>query len=88
MQTVNKVEYYSLYEYLGKAAGKELGREVNAASRRSKQPIVKQYVEQGGYKGEVFCYTKRFLDDYFYVIENWKHSYNKYPEPEDDDLPF
>ena len=87
MQTKNKIEYYSLYEYLGKAAGPELGKEVNAASKRTNQPIVKQYVEQGGYKGEVFCYTKDFLDEYFYAIENWE-PYNKYPEPEDDDLPF
>lgn len=87
MQTVNKIEYYSLYEYLGKAAGKELGREVNAASSRTKQPFVKQYVEQGGYKGEVFCYTRKFLDEYFYALEN-NEPFNKYPEPEDDDLPF
>mgnify|MGYP003976260525 FL=1 len=68
MQIKNKIEYYSLYEYLGKAAGPELGKEVNAASKRTNQPIVKQYVEQGGYKGEVFCYTKDFLDEYFYAI--------------------
>ena len=87
MQIKNEVEYHSLYEYLGYAAGKELGGEVYAASKKTKQPIVQQYVEQGGYKGNVFCYTKNFLDEYFYAIEN-KEPFNKYPEPEEDDLPF
>jgi len=87
MQIKNEVEYHSLYEYLGYAAGKELGGKVYAASKKTKQPIVQQYVEQGGYKGNVFCYTKNFLDEYFYAIEN-KEPFNKYPEPEEEDLPF
>tara|TARA_Y100000296_G_scaffold28227_1_gene32924 strand:- start:107 stop:376 length:270 start_codon:yes stop_codon:yes gene_type:complete len=89
MQTKNGTEYYSLYEYLGYAAGKELGGEVYDASIKTKQPIVKQYVAQGNYKGNVHCYTKGFLDEYFYTIEN-KEPFNKYPEPEpeEEDLPF
>jgi len=87
MKIENEVEYHSLYEYLGYAAGKELGGKVYAASKKTKQPIVQQYVEQGGYKGNVFCYTKDFLDEYFYAIEN-KKPFNKYPEPEEEDLPF
>ena len=85
MQEKNKIEYYSLYEYLGYAAGPKLGKEVNTTSKRTKQPIVKQYIEQGDYKGNVFCYTKEFLDEYFHV----KQQINKYPEPEtEEDLPF
>ena len=36
MQIRNKVEYYSLYEYLGKAAGPVLGDEVNKAAMKHK----------------------------------------------------
>jgi len=87
MKIENEVEYHSLYEYLGYPAGPRLGDEVNKAAIKSKQEYVTQYIEQGGYKGNVFCYTKDFLDEYFYAIEN-KKPFNKYPEPEEEDLPF
>lgn len=89
MQTVNKIEYYSLYEYLGYAAGPKLGKEVNNASIRTKQKCVTQHVEQGGYKGEVYCYTTKFLDEYFYAVENnMQLSLPLKEEDEYDDLPF
>lgn len=87
MQIKNGIEYHSLYEYLGYAAGPDLGDKVNKAAIKSKQKYVTQHIEQGGYKGEVFCYTPKFLDEYFYEVEN-KETYNKYPEPEEEDLPF
>ena len=70
MQIIDKVEYYSLYEYLGKAAGKDLGCEVVKSSIKHKQKYVKQEVSNPVFKGKVFCYTKKFLDDYFYAKEN------------------
>tara|TARA_R110000744_G_scaffold219262_1_gene338012 strand:+ start:120 stop:383 length:264 start_codon:yes stop_codon:yes gene_type:complete len=70
MQIRNKVEYYSLYEYLGKAAGPILGDEVNEAAIKHRQKFVQQQVSNPSYNGEVFCYTKKFLDDYFYAKEN------------------
>jgi hypothetical protein len=85
MQEKNKIKYYSLYEYLGRAAGPELGKEVNAASKRTKQPIVTQHVEHGGYKGKVFCYTTKFLDEYFHAVDS-KGQFSL--KLEDDDLPF
>ena len=89
MQIKNGTEYHSLYEYLGYAAGKELGGKVRKAARKAKQPTVTQHVEQGGYEGEVLCYTTEFLDEYFHAVEN-KESYTKYPDynPEEEDLPF
>tara|TARA_R110000803_G_scaffold3821_1_gene13061 strand:- start:130 stop:393 length:264 start_codon:yes stop_codon:yes gene_type:complete len=70
MQIRNKVEYHSLYEYLGKAAGPILGDEVNEAAIKHRQKFVQQQVSNPSYNGEVFCYTKKFLDDYFYAKEN------------------
>jgi len=87
MQIRNKVEYYSLYEYLGKRAGTKLGDEVNKIAMKHNQKYVTQPVEQGGYSGEVFCYTKKFLDDYFYAKEN-NEEFVLPQDTYDGDLPF
>jgi hypothetical protein len=65
MITVNKVTYYSLYEYLGNPAGGELGKKVYEKSKLKKQDVATQIVENSKYKGKILCYTKEFLDDYF-----------------------
>ena len=58
---------------------------INKASLKAKTKYVTQYVEQGGYKGEVHCYTEKFLDEYF---DNQMEK-NFSPEPDElDDLPF
>ena len=80
MQEINGKEYYSLYEYLGHAAGPTLGDEVNKVAVKQKQRFVQQYVSNPVYQGEVFCYTKEFLDEYF----NYKQNQNDGFE----DLPF
>ena len=55
----------SLYDYLGRAAGPELGQQVTQAAARKKVKFQTRYVEQGGYKGDVMLYPKSFLDEYF-----------------------
>jgi len=55
----------SLYDYLGRAAGPELGQQVASAATRKKIKFGTRYVEQGGYKGDVMLYPKSFLDEYF-----------------------
>jgi len=55
----------SLYDYLGRAAGPELGQQVASAAARKKIKFSTRYVEQGGYKGDVMLYPKSFLDEYF-----------------------
>tara|TARA_R110002020_G_scaffold136857_2_gene305484 strand:- start:197 stop:409 length:213 start_codon:yes stop_codon:yes gene_type:complete len=65
MQVKDNVEYYSLYEYLGRAAGSDLGAKVNEVATQTKHPFVTQQVSNHVYEGEVFCYTKEFLDEYF-----------------------
>lgn len=87
MQIRDEIEYYSLYEYLGKAAGPTLGGEINKAAMKYKQKYVTQHVEHGGYNGEVFCYTKKFLDDYFYAKEN-NEEFVLPQDTYDGDLPF
>jgi len=59
----------SLYDYLGKAAGEELGNKVNTYAILRKQPFSQRYIENPLYKGPVFLYTKEFLDEYFKVQE-------------------
>ena len=87
MQTVDGIEYHSLYEYLGKAAGPILGDEVNEAAIKHRQKFVQQQVSNPAYNGEVFCYTKKFLDDYFYAKEN-NEEFVLPQDTYDGDLPF
>jgi hypothetical protein len=65
MRVKDKIEYYSLYEYLGYAAGGDLGTQVNEAATKTKQPIITQEISNRVYSGRVFCYTKKFLNEYF-----------------------
>ncbi len=65
MQIKNGIEYHSLYEYLGYAAGPNLGNRVNKAAIKINQEYITQEVDNPMFKGEVFCYTKEFLNEYF-----------------------
>ena len=55
----------SLYEYLGYAAGSELGKEVAATAVALKETIQEQYVSNPRYTGNVKLYRREFLDEYF-----------------------
>ena len=70
MKKIDGKIYYSLYEYLGHAAGSALGDAVNKVAIKQKQKIVQQEVENKVYTGKVFCYTKEFLDEYFKYKKN------------------
>lgn len=65
MKVKDEIEYYSLYEYLGHAGGSTLGDEVNTEAQKRKQPFIQQYVSNSVFNGNVFCYTKKFLNKYF-----------------------
>lgn len=56
---------YSLYDYLGRAAGIKLGREVNEIAKRRNIPISTRQVSNPKYEGKVLLYPKWFLDEYF-----------------------
>ena len=65
----------SLYDYLGRAAGRKLGGEVNEAAKRRVVPYHTRQVSNPKYEGEVLLYPKWFLDEYF-------------GKGDDDSLPF
>ena len=58
-------EMLSLYDYLGKAAGKELGAAVNNFAKINKIPVAIKEVSNPKYKGKIMMYPKSFLDVYF-----------------------
>jgi hypothetical protein len=57
----------SLYDYLGKAAGMELGGKVHqyALIRRVKSGF--RFVVTPSYRGSIALYPKEFLDEFFAV---------------------
>jgi len=80
------MEYLSLYDYLGKPAGKELGGQVAQAAYKGGIKPQNREIDNPKYTGIVHLYPKDFLDFYF-----------REPEVEltlgdrqdyDDDLPF
>jgi ABC-type proline/glycine betaine transport system substrate-binding protein len=61
----NQVEMLSLYDYLGRAAGKKLGEQVAAYAKLRKARFGTKSVSNPAYQGYVMVYTKRFLDECF-----------------------
>ena len=68
----------SLYDYLGHAAGIELGDEVNKVAQLRDIPARTRQVNNPKYEGKVMLYPKWFLDEYF----------GNSQEEDDDELPF
>lgn len=65
VQVMENKEMLSLYEYLGKAAGSELGKAVAQAAIQAKVKIDSQEISNKKYTGKVLKYPKTFLDNYF-----------------------
>lgn len=55
----------SLYDYLGYAAGQELGAEVAKTAVALKETIKTREISNTRYKGVVHLYRREFLDEYF-----------------------
>ena len=55
----------SLYEYLGRPAGAELGKKVATAATRAHETMDIREVNTKTYKGKVMLYREVFLDEYF-----------------------
>jgi hypothetical protein len=55
----------SLYDYLGRAAGKQLGAEVCATANLLKETIEERPISNPAYTGNVHLYRREFLDEYF-----------------------
>ena len=62
---MNKDEFLSLYDYLGKAAGPELGKEVSNYAQSTNQLVRTREVSNPKFTGKVMLYTREFLDSYF-----------------------
>jgi hypothetical protein len=60
-----QTEMMSLYDYLGRAAGKQLGEQVAAYATLRKAKYATRTVNNPSYQGEVMLYTKEFLDECF-----------------------
>jgi len=59
------MEMKSLYDYLGHAAGSELGQQVATAARRAGVKGEMREVSNPVYKGPVMLWPRAFLDLYF-----------------------
>lgn len=55
----------SLYDYLGQAAGKELGKDVYRVAISKNEPVSTRDVETPNYSGKVMLYRREFLKEYF-----------------------
>jgi len=55
----------SLFDYLKKPAGTELGGKVYKAAKASQVPTSIREVHTKTYSGKVMLYPKEFLDSYF-----------------------
>ena len=59
------MEYKSLYDHLGKAAGGQLGKQVAEAAVRDGVKIQTRQVSNPKYEGEVMLYPSDWLENYF-----------------------
>ena len=57
--------YMSLYDFLGKPAGGELGQQVCNEATRKKVPMVQREISNPKYTGKVMTYPEVFLKEYF-----------------------
>ena len=96
------MEYLSLYDYLGKAAGEKLGKEVASAASREGIKLETREVSNPKYTGTVLLYPKDFLEFYFRepesnlmdelvdlnLMDELPKGHDWTGNLEDDDLPF
>ena len=58
-------EFLSLYDFLGRAAGSELGKTVAAVAMERNVPIENKVVVTATYCGTILKYPLSFLNEYF-----------------------
>ena len=59
------MEMKSLFEYLGKPAGSELGKQVAEAAAKARVKIDSHFIETPKYTGRILKYPVEFLNEYF-----------------------
>ena len=71
-----EVKYISLFDYLGRPAGKDVGARVNERAREFGIEDKKRFVRNKKYVGKVNLYPEAFLEYYFTntkrTTEVWK----------------
>jgi hypothetical protein len=83
------MEYLSLYDYLGKKAGEQLGLEVAIAARTAGIIPQTREISNPVWKGTVNLYPKDFLDFHFRPADDLPGEIDwSIKALEDDDLPF
>ena len=65
IKTENNMEKISLYDYLGHAAGSDVGQQVAFAAAKAGVMTETKHVSNPVYKGPVMLYPRSFLDLYF-----------------------
>ena len=67
-ELINKTEnmdMISLYDYLGRAAGPDLGKKVAGAATKAGVKFQIREVNHVGYSGPIMLYPRTFLDNFF-----------------------
>ena len=59
------MEMISLYDYLGRAAGPDLGKQVAYAAAKAKIKSEIREVSNVKYSGPIMLYPRSFLDNFF-----------------------
>ena len=59
------MDMISLYDYLGHAAGSDLGKKVAYAAAKAGIKSEIREVSHVGYKGPIMLYPRQFLDNFF-----------------------
>ena len=62
---IKTMNMMSLYDYLGRPAGSELGQQVAAAAAANYVKFETRHVSTKTYSGKIMLYPKSFLDNFF-----------------------
>ena len=89
----NKTEYLSLYDFLGKPAGAQLGKEVWDAASKQGVKAQSREVSNPKFEGKVLLYPKDFLEMYFKKplptqVEDLPEGHDWMGNLDNDELPF
>jgi hypothetical protein len=82
------MEYLSLFDYLGKPAGGDLGKEVATEAAKQKIEVKTREVSTPSYTGAVNMYPKDFLEFYFRKPDSIDEEGTQWEVLDDDELPF
>jgi hypothetical protein len=64
----------SLYDYLGKAAGSDLGKQVASYASIRKAEFETRSISVPTFKGKIMLYTREFLDEFFQVQQLFQNN--------------